>query len=103
MDSHRHAHIHTHMHKCTNSKNTEFCYNKNDQNSAYYVGTIRFTELRVKQVANRPADLPRVQAPVHMLDGAPGVHHKRRPQGMTKMIQKYTELLLNCPSKLEMG
>ena len=35
------------------------------------------------------AHLPRVQAPVHMnmLDGAPGVHHKRRPQGMTKITQ----------------
>ena len=73
MDSHKHAHIHTHMHKCTNAqngKNTEFCYNGNTQNSAYYVGTIRFTELRVKQVVNRHAHLPRVQAPVHtnMLD-----------------------------------
>ena len=45
------------------------------------------TEFNTKQVANRPAHLPRVQAPVHMLDGAPGVHHKRRPQGMTKMTQ----------------
>ena len=39
------------------------------------------------------AHLPKVQAPVHIVDGAPGVHHKRRPQGMTKMTQKYTELL----------
>ena len=52
-----------------------------------------FIEFNVKQLANRPAHLPRVQAPVHILDGAPGVHHKRRPQGMTKMTQKYTELL----------
>ena len=45
-----------------------------------------FIEFNVKQLANQPAHLPRVQAPVHMnmLDGAPGVHHKRRPQGMTK-------------------
>ena len=62
-----------------------------------FASTIRSTELDVKQLANRPAHLPRVQAPVHMnmLDGAPGVHHKRRPQGMTKITQKYTELLLN--------
>ena len=55
------------------------------------------TELNVKQLANRPVHLPRVQAPVHTvnMNGAPGVHHKRRPQGMTKMTQKYTELLLN--------
>ena len=67
------------------------------QNYVNYIGTIESTELNVKQSANRPAHLPRVQAPVHMnmLDGAPGAHHKRRPQGMTKMIQKYTELLLN--------
>ena len=67
------------------------------QNYVNYVGTIESIELNVKQLANRHAHLPRVQAPVHMnmLDGAPGVHHKRRPQGMTKMIQKYTELLLN--------
>ena len=51
-----------------------------------------FIEFNVKQLANRPAHLPKVQAPVHT-DGAPGVHHKRRPQGMTKMTQKYTELL----------
>ena len=57
------------------------------------VGITEFIEFNVKQLANRPAHLPRVQAPVHMLDGAPGVHHKRRPQGMTKMTQKYTELL----------
>ena len=50
-------------------------------------GIAEFTEFNVKQVANRPAHLPRVQAPVHMLDGAPGVHHRRRPQGMTKMTQ----------------
>ena len=50
-------------------------------------GMTEFTEFNVKQVANRPAHLPRVQAPVHMLDGAPGVHHRRRPQGMTKMTQ----------------
>ena len=65
--------MHTYIHTRTNAqngKNTEFCYNGITQNSAYYVGTIRFTELRVKQVANRPAHLPRVQAPVHinMLD-----------------------------------
>ena len=67
------------------------------QNYVNYVGTIESTELNVKQLANQPAHLPRVQAPVHMnmLDGDPGVHHKGRPQGMTKMIQKYTELLLN--------
>ena len=52
-----------------------------------------FIEFNVKQLANRPAHLPKVQTPVHILDGAPGVHHKRRPQGMTKMTQKYTELL----------
>ena len=65
--------MHTHIHTRTNAqngKNTEFCYNGNARNSAYYVGTIRFTELRVKQVVNQTAHLPRVQAPVHtnMLD-----------------------------------
>ena len=66
-------------------------------NYVNHVGMTEFIEFNVKQLANRPAHLPRVQAPVHMnmLDGAPGVHHKRRPQGMTKMTQKYTELLLN--------
>ena len=62
-------------------------------NYVYNVGMTEFTEFNVKQVANRPAHLPKVQAPVHIVDGAPGVHHKRRPQGMTKMTQKYTELL----------
>ena len=57
------------------------------------VSMTEFIEFNVKQLANRPAHLPKVQAPVHILDGAPGVHHKRRPQGMTKMTQKYTELL----------
>ena len=41
-------------------------------------------------MANRLAHLPRVQAPVHtvnMLNGVPGVHHKRRPQDMTKTTQ----------------
>ena len=40
------------------------------QNYVNYVGTIESTELNVKQLANRPAHLPRVQAPVHinMLD-----------------------------------
>ena len=35
------------------------------------------------------AHLPRVQIPVHinMLNGVPGVHHKRRPQDMTKITQ----------------
>ena len=56
-------------------------------------GITESTEFNVKQLANQPAHLPRVQAPVHMLNGAPGVHHRRRPQGMTKMTQKYTELL----------
>ena len=66
-------------------------------NYVNHVGMTGFIEFNVKQLANRPTHLPRVQAPVHMnmLDGAPGVHHKRRPQGMTKMTQKYTELLLN--------
>ena len=59
-----------------------------------------FIEFSVKQVANRPAHLPKVQAPVHIVDGAPGVHHKRRPQGMTKMTQKYTELLTRASLKL---
>ena len=57
------------------------------------VGMTEFIEFNVKQLANQPAHLPKVQAPVHIVDGAPGVHHKRRPQGMTKMTQKYTELL----------
>ena len=57
------------------------------------VGMTEFIEFNVKQLANRLAHLPKVQAPVHIVDGAPGVHHKRRPQGMTKMTQKYTELL----------
>ena len=66
-------------------------------NYVNHAGMTEFIEFNVKQLANRPAHLPRVQAPVHMnmLDGAPGVYHKRRPQGMTKMTQKYTELLLN--------
>ena len=61
-------------------------------------GITEFIEFNVKQLANRPAHLPKVQAPVHtvdMLNGVPGVHHKRRPQDMTKMTQKYTELLLS--------
>ena len=62
-------------------------------NYVYNVDMTEFIEFNVKQVANRPAHLPKVQAPVHIVDGAPGVHHKRRPQGMTKMTQKYTELL----------
>ena len=59
-------------------------------NYVNYVGMTEFIEFNVKQLANWPAHLPRVQAPVYMniLDGAPGVHHKRRPQGMTKMTQK---------------
>ena len=53
-------------------------------NYAYNVGMTEFTAFSVKQVVNRHAHLPKVQAPVHIVDGAPGVHHKRRPQGMTK-------------------
>ena len=84
--------MHTHIHTCTNAqngKNTEFYEPQITVNYVNYAGTIRSTELNVKQLANRPAHLPRVQAPVHMnmLDGAPGVHHKRRPQGMTKITQ----------------
>ena len=63
-------------------------------NYVNHAGITEFIEFNVKQLANRPAHLPRVQTPVHILDGAPGVHHKRRPLGMTKMTQKYTELLL---------
>ena len=51
-------------------------------------GITEFTEFNVKQVVNRLAHLPRVQAPVHtvnMMNGVPGVHHKRRPQDMTKI------------------
>ena len=47
-------------------------------------------------MANRHAHLPRVQAPVHMQNGVPGVHHKRRPQDMTKMTQN----TLNYSKKL---
>ena len=84
--------MHTHIHTRTNGKNTKFCYIKLPEITLNYVNfasTIRLLEQNVKQLANRPAHLPRVQAPVHMnmLDGAPGVHHKRRPQGMTKMTQ----------------
>ena len=62
-------------------------------NYVYNISMTEFIEFNVKQLANQPAHLPKVQAPVHIVDGAPGVHHKRRPQGMTKMTQKYTELL----------
>ena len=64
--------MHTHIHTCThvqNGKNTEFCYTEITeitQNCVNYVGTIRSTELNVKQLANQPAHLPRVQAPVHI-------------------------------------
>ena len=78
------------MHTCTNSKNTEFCDLKFTGIALNYVNNVNITEsteLHVKQLANQPAHLPRVQAPVHMLNGAPGVHHRRRPQGMTKMTQ----------------
>ena len=94
--SYWHTYMHTHIHTCTNSKITEFCQVKLHEITLNYVnnvGMTEFTEFNVKQLANRPAHLPRVQAPVHMLDGAPGVHHRRRPQGMTKMTSKYTELL----------
>ena len=67
-------------------------------NYVNYIGMTEFIEFNVKQLANRPAHLPRVQAPVHIANtwnGVPGVHHKRRPQDMAKMTQKYTELLLN--------
>ena len=57
------------------------------------VGMTEFTEFSVNKWSIDHAHLPKVQAPVHIVDGAPGVHHKRRPQGMTKMTQKYTELL----------
>ena len=82
--------MHTHIHTCTSGKNTKFCHIKLPEITLNYVNfasTIRLLEQNVKQLANQPAYLPRVQAPVHMLDGAPGVHHKRRPQGMTKMTQ----------------
>ena len=88
-----HTYKHTNIHTCTNTwqvkllssaklnfKYLPLIYEKN-------AGIAEFTEFNTKQVANRPAHLPRVQAPVHMLDGAPGVHHRRRPQGMTKMTQ----------------
>ena len=90
--------MHTHIHTRTASKITEFWQVKLHEitlNYVNHIGMTEFIEFNVKQLANWPAHLPRVQAPVHMnmLDGAPGVHHKRRPQGMTKMTQKYTELL----------
>ena len=90
--------MHTNIHTRTTGKITEFWQVKLHEITLNYVncaGMTEFIEFNVKQLANRPAHLPKVQAPVHMniLDGAPGVHHKRRPQGMTKMTQKYTELL----------
>ena len=52
-------------------------------NYVNYAGMTEFIEFNIKQLANRPAHLPKVQAPVHMnmLDGAPGVHHKRKTPG----------------------
>ena len=82
--------MHTHIHTRTNGKNTKFCCVKLLEIALNYVNCVGITEsieFNVKQLANRPAHLPRVQAPVHMLNGAPGVHHRRRPQGMTKMTQ----------------
>ena len=79
-----HAQTHKQV-KLLSSAKLNFMYLPlNYENNA---GITEFTEFSVKQVANQPAHLPRVQAPVHMLDGAPGVHHRRRPQGMTKMTQ----------------
>ena len=51
---------------------------------------LKLLELNVKQLANRPAHLPRVQTPVHIVitwNGVPGVHHKRRPQDIARMTQ----------------
>ena len=64
-----HTNMHTHIHTCTNAqngKNTKFYEPWITVNYVNYVGTIRSTELNVKQLANQPAHLPRVQAPVHM-------------------------------------
>ena len=49
---------------------------------------LKLLELNAKQLANRPAHLPRVQIPVHIIShgkGAPGVHHTRRPQDIAKI------------------
>ena len=82
-----HTHIHTHT-NAQNGKNTEFCYTRITQNCVNYVGTIRFTELNVKQLANQPCSPPQSPDPSshkHAEYGVPGVHHKRRPQDMTKI------------------
>ena len=88
--------MHTHIHTCTNAqkgKNTEF-----------YDTEITLKMLKLLRIMLVPLDplkllknnwpidyahLPRVQTPVYinMLNGVPGVHHKRRPQDMTKMTQ----------------
>ena len=91
------SHIHTHKHtqfaqthkqvKLLSSAKLKFM--NYPLNHAYNVGMTEFTEFRVKQVANQHAHLPKVQAPVHIVDGAPGVHGiKGRPQGMTKIGHK---------------
>ena len=58
---------------------------------------LKLLELNANQLANRPPHLPRVQTPVHIVftwNGVPGVHHKRRPQDMTK-IHKIYRITLN--------
>ena len=86
-----HTNIHTHTHAQTVKIQSSVTLNLLEiaLNYVNCIGITESIEFNVKQLANRPAHLPRVQAPVHMnmLDGAPGVHHKRRPQGMTKMTQ----------------
>ena len=85
--------MHTHIHTCTHAQivkiqsSVVLNYMEIALNYVNCVGITESIEFNVKQLANRPAHLPRVQAPVHMLNGAPGVHHRRRPQGMTKMTQ----------------
>ena len=84
---HTHIHTHTHAQIVKIQSSVVLNYMEIALNYVNCVGITESIEFNVKQLANRPAHLPRVQAPVHMLNGAPGVHHRRRPQGMTKMTQ----------------
>ena len=67
------------------------------QNYVNYVGTIESTDLNVKQLANRPAHLPRVQVPVHinMLDMEFLEYTIKGDPRTWLKYTKYTELLLN--------
>ena len=67
------------------------------QNYVNYVGTIESTNLNVKQLANQPAHLPRVQAPVHinMLDMEFLEYTIKGDPRTWLKYTKYTELLLN--------